>query len=414
MTRTKCTAWRSSGGRHITAEYARREAERQAKVVQRVQRRAQRLAEVGEENYGDMSRKRRFSEDEVTASSSALVPKGSRSEVRRLENDLQTAKQAAMVAEQHVEQLKGQLETGKRRLQRAKQATEDVKQELASLQARLEEVQGLHGLAMEAAMAQVVPLRDKNAQLQAQLEAQSVQLQAAKQAMRNAQLQKIEVTQQMVALQQGHLREIEQAARQAAQAAEVKMCEAGRRKAFHEAELQRIEVTLQEFDNGLFRTHGDVTWCICCLSLSIMKRKKERLLPPKLQGACTKEPRAASARHAPARKRVYPPELHRKLAYSTPAPTPHDGGHCPQERSITPNISGPLRVSIPRPLSRRGRFVATEPHLLHGVLLASGPNPVDAEHHDCAFTSAITGGPVDILSSVVATYSGGEGLGKAE
>ncbi|KAL6747724.1 hypothetical protein V8C86DRAFT_3033507 [Haematococcus lacustris] len=185
---------------------------------------------------------------------------GSRSELRQLESGRQTAKQAAMVAQQHVDQLKGQLETAKqttddtqqqvvkleRQLQRAKQAIRDAKQQMAPLQARLEEVQGVHGLAVEASMAQVAALRDKNAQLQAQLQEQSVQLQAANQAVRNAQLQKIEVTQQMVALQQGHLRGNEQAARQAAYDAEVKMMEAGQQKAVHEAELQQIEATLKE------------------------------------------------------------------------------------------------------------------------------------------------------------------------
>ncbi|KAL6747729.1 hypothetical protein V8C86DRAFT_3116615 [Haematococcus lacustris] len=95
---------------------------------------------------------------------------------------------------------------------------------MAPLQARLEEVQGVHGLAVEASMAQVAALRDKNAQLQAQLQEQSVQLQAANQAVRNAQLQKIE----------------------AAYDAEVKMMEAGQQKAVHEAELQQIEATLKE------------------------------------------------------------------------------------------------------------------------------------------------------------------------
>ncbi|GFH27998.1 hypothetical protein HaLaN_26405 [Haematococcus lacustris] len=68
---------------------------------------------------------------------------------------------------------------------------------------------------------------------------------------------------------------------------------------------------------------------------------------------------ALTARHAPARKRVYPPELHRGLAYSIPAPTPHDGGHCPRERSITPNVSG-LRAGGDPPSSRKKR---KRPHL---------------------------------------------------
>ncbi|GFH28652.1 hypothetical protein HaLaN_27182 [Haematococcus lacustris] len=171
-----------------------------------------------------------------------------------------TAKQAAMVTEQHVAQLQGQLEAAKqntvdtqqkvvlqeRRLQRAKQESEDARKQLAPLKARLEEVQGVDRPAAEAAMAEVAALRGKNAVLQAQLQAQSVQLEAANQAVRTAQLQKIEVTQQMVALQQGHLRGNEQAARQAVYAAEVKMIEAGRQKAVHEAELQQIEVTMKE------------------------------------------------------------------------------------------------------------------------------------------------------------------------
>ncbi|KAJ9524738.1 hypothetical protein QJQ45_024350 [Haematococcus lacustris] len=150
---------------------------------------------------------------------------------------------------------KGQLEAAKqntvdtqqkvvlqeRRLQRAKQESEDARKQLAPLKARLEEVQGVDRPAAEAAMAEVAALRGKNAVLQAQLQAQSVQLEAANQAVRTAQLQKIEVTQQMVALQQGHLRGNEQAARQAVYAAEVKMIEAGRQKAVHEAELQQIE-----------------------------------------------------------------------------------------------------------------------------------------------------------------------------
>ncbi|KAL6751144.1 hypothetical protein V8C86DRAFT_3107348 [Haematococcus lacustris] len=75
---------------------------------------------------------------------------------------------------------------------------------------------------MEVVLAEGVVLRAKNVELQAQLQEQSVELQAANQAVRDAQLQKIK----------------------AVQAAEVKMSEAGRQKAFHEAELQGIEVTL--------------------------------------------------------------------------------------------------------------------------------------------------------------------------